>query len=263
MSFELNIERINPNHYMAAVGLHMVADVLDPGATLHFSPTKLIISGAPTLRDVLGWLKAQGVVSTVASENTVKAPKPKKAPAPKIEGEADDSENGTKSAPLRIGSLVVSWQENRPRLRPWGGSMSVAQMTRKMLLDLQADDLDPLYTLIPGAKPLPPGFDIGRGAVAQVQDLGYRTGDAEFKVRSTMELLCLLGLQRFNPVAETDTKEKGAYRFHVWKDPILISLVPAASCGKLAGVGYLGAYIFRTFQVTDKSGYAFTSANPV
>jgi CRISPR-associated protein Csb3 len=141
--------------------------------------------------------------------------------------------------------------------------MDTTSMTVEMLRALRVDDTDPLHSFAK-VHPQPPGFDIGRSAVAQPRDLGYRTGDADFKFRPTLELLCFLGLQRFNPVTVTDTKDGGTYQFHVWGEPLPVSLVPAASCGILGGVEYLGAYTFQTFHVIDQPGYyAFTSANPI
>jgi CRISPR-associated protein Csb3 len=101
-------------------------------------------------------------------------------------------------------------------------------------------------------------FDARRFAHALDTGFSLDAQDAETEAHPAVELLCLIGLQRFRPVA---TADKWAFEYSLWSTPLPVSVASAVVCGAVSrGRRYRFSLLFRDDQKRYK---AFDFATPI
>lgn len=105
-------------------------------------------------------------------------------------------------------------------------------------------------------------FDSRRGARPFSRDIGF-SPDA-LKMTTTaypaVEFLCLVGLQRCRP---QPTGEARMFDYYTWQVPLSASVLPAAVCGLLPGVGACGYRFENAFRTDQRKHKAFSPAVPL
>jgi CRISPR-associated protein Csb3 len=182
------------------------------------------------------------------------------------------------ASPLEISSpfhLRLDWWHDHlaggERYKLWAGSMSVARITSSLqatLADarLKTEDLFGVGMVVPNPenpkkKTEPFQFDTRRGASALPLDVGFSPNPLNLSTIShpAVELLCLIGLQRFRP-AQT-TVAANVFDYWTWTDPTDSRLAAGKACGILADPHAQG-YRFRTRFRTEYHK-AFCPAQPL
>jgi CRISPR-associated protein Csb3 len=129
---------------------------------------------------------------------------------------------------------------------------------------------DPPKPAVPGRKPKkgplkkrePFYFDSRRGQNAHSRDVGFSPNDLKMKTLASpvVEFLCLLGLQRSRS-ASTDRPRVLSY--FTWKEPLLISLLPAAVSGLMPGIRSRGYQFENRFRSGKKQLKAYYPSTPL
>jgi CRISPR-associated protein Csb3 len=162
------------------------------------------------------------------------------------------------SAPFNL--RLDWWTDDRSRgaeLKTWAGQQKVTRIAEAMQATLIEDIVagetlfesnGVLYEAGSRKKKVEPFyFDSRRAAQAHAIDIGFSpdTQGMEMPVHSTVELLCLVGLQRFRPRVNDDRSRT----YRVWTTPMpIVAAAAIASCG--AEVPNASDYRFRLLYRT-------------
>lgn len=135
------------------------------------------------------------------------------------------------------------WNDDRSRgaeLKTWAGQQKVARIAAAMQATLLEDTISAdtlldsnavLYEAGSRTKKVEPFyFDSRRAAQAHAVDIGFSpdTQQMEMPVHSVVELLSLVGLQRFRPRVNEDRSRT----YRVWGNPLpIVAAAAVASCG--------------------------------
>lgn len=238
-SVTIAVNPANPGHYFACCGL------LELAARLFANNTSVPAHGwfeqdsmsrewrfnlanTPPLRDILEKITAAEITAL-------------------------DSDDGTAS-PLHIGipfNVRLDWWKTAARdtaaLKVWAGTMECPRIARAMqaavktaageadfaLENVLFDARIAYDTQNPASKVEPFYFDAIRGPNAHSRDVGFSANDLGLKTLASpaVELLTLVGLQRSTPAPAPEIARN--FDYHLWANPLPISLLPAAVNGLL------------------------------
>jgi CRISPR-associated protein Csb3 len=204
----------------------------------------------------------------------------KKLPYPK---EARRVELGTKAregavifgAPF---SLVLNWWQSVDEQTPktWAGRQEIHKIARAAQDALAAiADFTQLFNhacvmRLPAEYRSKPGdekkavepfyFDARRFVHSLDTGFSLDVQDAETVAHPAVELLALVGLQRFRPVA---SEERGALDYFVWSTPLSVSVASAVAAGAAA---YPDASLYKShlrYRDNQRRYKAFSETNPL
>lgn len=142
---------------------------------------------------------------------------------------------------------------NIGKLKPWAGNTSVRDIAddmRQALKTLLGDNtIDAIERVLFATSITNRGepfyFDANRAVNARAQDVGFsadkiRKGGVRISTAAApaVELLSLVGLQRSRPpLVINERGREREYDYHLWRDPLPVSLLPAAVAGLLSDAG--------------------------
>lgn len=240
MSFAVRVDVTNPGQVLACCGLFELATRLDRDAVAHFAAQEFVVTSSGDLPAVLTAVTSAGLTPS-------------------------DPEDPTAS-PLAVGapfSLRLDWWKDTltggRELKVWAGSMQSTRIAQAMLAALRdpvlhAPDLFDRGQIVfdpadPTKKVEPFYFDARRAANAHARDIGFSPNDLDLTTTAfpAVEVLCLIGLQRFRP---RPTGELRVFELWTWPRPLPARLAPVVLAG---AVPMAGAQRYR-FEVWFRSG---------
>ena len=185
---------------------------------------------------------------------------------------SDDNEMDHKTCPLRLGSpfdLRLDWwldETGGDRLKTWAGQQSILRIAPAMKQAFpstcSAEEFYQTSLIITDPtnrrKSVEPFyFDARRFAHALDVGFSLDVQGAETLAHPTVELLCLIGLQRFRPSA---TIEKWSFEYYLWSVPLSAPIAAAVVCGEI--LGGMGLRFQLRFRDNQKRYKAFSFAIP-
>jgi CRISPR-associated protein Csb3 len=271
MSIRINVDPTNPGQFFACCGLLELADRVWPGTEGWFAQDdrEFTIAGGGRLRELLAVAKA----TTFAGADD------------EDEGEdesADDDDDAATLEPLHIDSPVqlrLDWWADKS-IKTWAGSMNVRLIAIAMCNSIDVNRIDPFnqsQIVFDPLKPSPPGsklkkdklkkrepfyFDAQRGPNAHSRDVGFSPNDLQMKTTASpaVEFLCLIGLQRCRPAP---TSRQRIHDYFTWKEPLDVSLLPAAVSGLMPFIRSRGYRFENRFRSGQKKLKAYYPSKPL
>jgi len=246
----LALDPANPGHYFACCGLFELASRLHPEATAHFDGNNFIIHAPTTLADMCGSIKNARITILDPDDKT--------------------------ASPLNIAepfSLRIDWWKTTTAftnaLKVWAGTMEAPRISKAMqgALDVSKGervlfDLRVAFDTTDGSKKVEPFyFDANRGPNADSRDVGFSPNDLGLETLASpaVEFLCLVGLQRAIPHPVGNR----LFDYHLWTDPIPLSLLAAAVNGLIQPQQH-PAYRFESwYRTSQRKHKAFLTAKPI
>ena len=235
----LRLNPANPAHYFSCCGLFEVATILTPDVHAWFS------KDGSTFHIAAAALSVKELLSKLTSAE-ISALDPNNRPLTPLQ--ISFKGNAHELRPLRIDW----WRHENSligKLKPWAGQMSVRDITDDMRKTLKRElklhtpeFLEKVFFLSSISNNGEPFyFDANRALNAKAQDVGFsldklKKGGIKITPIATpaIELLCLIGLQRARPVLAVNERGKEReYDYHLWSNPLPLSLLAAAVIGIL------------------------------
>jgi CRISPR-associated protein Csx14 len=237
----------NPGQFFACCGLFELADRMWPGVEAWFEEGEFVISGGGTLHDLLQEIATLDLMQ--------------------LDREDDTSSPALLRSP-RMRELRLDWWWDEASggrdLKVWAGTMESVRIGRAMrhalrdttlwnagLFDVGMIVYDPEDN---SKKVEPYYFDARRAPNAHSRDVGFSANDLSLTTTAfpAVELLCLVGLQRFRPKRMGRTR---AYRYTVWRTPLPMVAASATVPGFVANVGITFEFEnwYRTGQKKHKA----------
>ena len=262
----IHLNPSNPGHYFACCGLFELAAALEPDARAWFaedSATFHITATGFSLKELL--------VKITAPEVTAIDPEDK--PLTPLQISLVGADNKQRA-------LRLDWWRHEGgavgKLKTWAGQMSVRDIADDMRTTLQNElssqapgVLEDILSLSSTSNAGEPFYlDANRASNAKARDVGFsvdKLKKGSVRISSTVfpsvELLCLVGLQRTRPSLTVNNRgQEREYDYHLWHKPIPPSLLAAAVSGFLPDTG-------RNFRFSNpsraKDYRAFATANLV
>ena len=281
----VNVDLTNPGQFFACCGLLELADRLWPGAegwfVIECGEFAIHTEHGPTatLAKLIEELRNCDISGLTEEENQEREFLEREKRRLKVEGdklsdaqEQRRKELGTKAraGAIRLGSpfsLVLDWwqiDDENTAPKTWAGRQELHRIARaaqnaipavgsyKELLDYPAvmrltsdyhkkksdedTTVEPFY------------FDARRFAHALDTGFSLDTQDAETTAHPAVELLTLVGLQRFRP----HVASKRCFRHGVWTHPLSTTVATAVTCGAIAGAT---TYEFYLLSRDDQDRY--------
>jgi len=256
-TISVHVDPANPGQFFACCGLLELADRLWKGAEGWFCEKEFYcraLNGPGGGERTLG-----GLVRAVA-EVSLQAVVP------------EDEYSSPIDIPSPFELRLDWWKDDRAggdRLKTWAGSMRgfrIACAMQSMLSreELQTTALLDYATVVydpaePDNKVEPFYFDARRGSSARPIDIGF-SPDA-LKIESlaypAVEFLCLVGIQRFRPLA---TDRPRVFEYYRWAIPLAARIAPLAACGVLPHADVRGFRFENAFRTDQRKHKAFTTA---
>ena len=185
--------------------------------------------------------------------------------------------NDDHASPLEILSpfnLRLDWwldgRSDGEYLKIWAGSMSCVHIARAMQAPLRDPNFQTESLLDRGVllqtseddKREPFYFDGRRGVNAQPLDVGFSQNKLKMKTLAhpAVELLCLVGLQRFRP-RKADTSR--SFEYFEWLSPLTLPIAALAACGILVPHATWGFRFETPFRTDKRMHKAFSMATPI
>lgn len=263
-NISINVDVTNPGQFFACCGLLELAHRLCPGAEGWFENGRFGLvadCGNLTLPQVSNRLQACELVP-------------------------DDAEADDKTCPLRLREKATANCGNHPlfmlldwwlddsgvggSLKTWAGQQKVTVISRAMLhsavADGAADDAwfdcgRPAHLPDSPTKVVEPFyFDARRFAHALDTGFSLDAQGAETVAHPAVELLCLIGLQRFRP--RQSSESKWAFEYWTWPRPLCAPVAAAVACGAVNVPGQQGYRFALRFRDDQKRYKAFDFATP-
>jgi CRISPR-associated protein Csb3 len=130
------------------------------------------------------------------------------------------------------------------------------ELWTESLFDYSAVVFDPAE---PAKKVEPYHFDSRRGALARPIDAGFSLDplDLVSVTFPAVEILCLVGLQRFRPRCMPQAR---FFEYFTWGIPLGADVAPAAVCGWLPGTQPRGFHFENGFRTDQRKHKAFMPA---
>jgi len=75
-----------------------------------------------------------------------------------------------------------------------------------------------------------------------------------------VEFLCLVGIQRFRPLA---TETPRVFNYYTWAIPLAARIAPLAACGVLTHAAVRGFRFENAFRTDQRKHKAFTTATAI
>jgi CRISPR-associated endonuclease/helicase Cas3 len=246
-TLSLALDPANPGHYFACCGLFELTSCLYPEATAHFNGNRFIIHAPTTLVELFRAIK-NGRISALDRDDATASPL-------------------YLAEPFRI--RIDWWKNPTPStsaLKTWAGTMEAPRIAQAMqrAIDSSAGDrvlfdLKIAFDVANSTKKVEPFyFDANRGPNADSRDVGFSPNDLRLETLAApaVEFLCLIGLQRATP------RPVGArlFDYHLWTDPISVSLLAAVVNGSLQPEPH-PVYRFESwFRTSQRKHKAFLPA---
>lgn len=256
-SFSIKVDHTNPGQFFACCGLLELAHRLWPGAEGWFEDSVFQVAAAQC---------GDGLAGLVACLR-------------RMEIRSDDVAANDKTCPLRLSSdrllsLRLDWWRDEDgvggSLKTWAGQQRVTVISRAMLhttvsedtagmgwFDLGAVAHDPD---VPGKAVEPFYFDARRYAHALDAGFSIDAIGAAAIAYPSVELLALIGLQRFRPRAAE--QDKWTFEYFTWNQPLGIAAA-AVACGAVPIVGRRGFRFRLQFRDDQKRYKAFGFASQI
>jgi CRISPR-associated protein Csb3 len=199
--------------------------------------------------------------------------------------EADDSDGDgdevvDRSTPLDVGApfdLRLDWWLDRAAggrdLKVWAGTMNNARIAKAMRSAMRASAFgdEALFDIgqvvndpdKPTKKVEPFYFDARRAPNAHSRDVGFSLDALNLTVTAfpAVELLCLIGLQRFRPRPHPHKRRVFTYR--AWPAPLPVEIAALAVAGAVPVPGTRTFQFENWFRTGQKKHKAFRPAVPV
>jgi CRISPR-associated protein Csb3 len=222
ITLELNLR--NPGQFLACCGLLELASRLDPEARGWFGEEAFHLAHqGPDLWRAIRECDIR-TVPAVASADVANDGKREKEP---------------KSPPIELGgpfNLRLDWWEEESAteagFKTWSGGQTVMGFLEGMRSQLPPPDRTPQTVLtdtLPLRKPKPFYFDCRLSRFTSL-DMGFSTEHFTAAFSPAVELLALVGLQRFRP-AEIERRE--TYAYCSWSVPLYVRIAAAVAHGLL------------------------------
>lgn len=262
MSVVVELDPTNPGHFFAACGLMELASRATAGATLaRFEGPTFVVDTGRTLTELLCDLVAGGLRPVESEED----------------GDSEDEEAGSgAAAPIEIGtepSLLLDWWQDLRHgrdLKLWAGTMNGPRIAQAMLSAIADPSLHTARifdhaTVVmdpenPSKKVEPFYFDARRAGNASSRDVGFAPNDLKLETLAfpAVEILCLIGLQRFRPAPVPG--QRRVFDYCTWNEWLPILVAPAVSCG-LVHIPGTTRYRFESwFRTSQRKHKAFKPA---
>ena len=237
-AIRINVDPTNPGQFFACCGLLELADRLWPGAEGWFADKEFVIHAGGGMTNLLAALSS----------------------TPLDQLDAADDMTSPLGLPTPFNLRLDWWQDTRSggsSFKTWAGQQKVVSIARAMHGAISraaglGKDLLEFTEVIPDPDEpkkvvAPFYFDARRAGGAHNLDIGF-SPDAQ-KIETTsypvVELLCLIGLQRFRPAANEDR----TFSYFAWTQPQPANLAAAISAGGLETPDAT-AYSFRLLYRT-------------
>jgi CRISPR-associated protein Csb3 len=249
----IRVDVTNPGQFFACCGFLELVGRLSPGAEARFAIGKFEVRADIELKAAITKIVQAEMIPT-------------------------EPEDATASPILIQGpfNLRLDWWKTEDRntlgLKVWAGRMETFRILRAMQHAMRAEEFLSEDLLNIGAVAYDPNdplnkvepfyYDARRGPNADSRDVGFSVNDLGITTTASpaVEFLCLIGLQRCQPVPTDPTNRPRIYDYHAWTVPAAPVLLPAAVSGRLdKGPGYQFESWYRTSQRKHK---AFLRANP-
>lgn len=257
-AISVDVDPMNPGQFFGACGLLELADRLWRGAEGWFETSRSFVVRARHVQ--FHPVDLASLLSSLAGADLHQV-----------------DQNDDFSSPIHLGSPFdlrldwwTDWRARGDRLKVWAGSMRGARIARAMKAVLVQSGfhdhsiLDRAMVVHepddPKQKVEPFYFDARRGASSLALDIGFMPDSLKGMTTAAypaVELLCLVGLQRFRP-AETDSPR--VFEYHTWGLPLDARVAPAAVCGLLPHVNACGYRFENAFRTGQKKHKAFVPA---
>ncbi|HOI53946.1 MAG TPA: hypothetical protein PLP01_01720 [Phycisphaerae bacterium] len=213
----IDVDLANPGQFLACCGLLELAGRLDPEAVGWFRGDVFYLAFA-----------GPDLLTTIAACSV-------DALADYDEADTDDE---AKSPPVLLGdpySLRLDWwnDENATRagFKTWSGGQTVLGFVRGMRSHIRRNMGDrQLLKAMPVRTPKPFYFD-GRLSRLTSLDMGFSAQRFAAAFSPAVELLALIGLQRFRPFTII---ERERYGFVTWREPLPPAVAAAVASGMIA-----------------------------
>lgn len=216
---KLDVELTNPGQFLACCGLLELANRLDAEAMGWFD--------GPTFNVAC---KADDVLSIFLQSN-IEPVGSAKTPLDKASGKPEESPPVLIHSPFEL--LLDWWDEEdavRSGFKTWAGGQTVMGFIRGMrdhLNNTGNKDRDCLIRSIAIRQPKPFYFDSRISRLTSL-DLGFSAEKFTTAFSPAVELLALIGMQRFRP---STIVERERYAFVTWKEPLPASIAAAVASG--------------------------------
>jgi len=244
-TFSIHVDVTNPGQYFACCGLLELAHRLWPGAEGWFGEGGFSIRASsanePSLAKLIECLK--GCTLTSADPNV------------------DD-----KTCPIRMANgfaMRIDWWLHKEapssRLKTWAGQQGGLKIALAMKDKLPASNEGMLNGGV--NAPAPYYFDSRR--FAHALDAGFSLDVQQMDVQAypAVELLALIGLQRFRP---SSTGDRWSFAYQIWTKPLMAATASAICAGAVTGhTGYQYRVRFRDDQKRFKAFTQATITQPV
>lgn len=257
-SIRVAVDPTNPGQFFACCGLLELADRLWPGAE--------------------GWFEKESREFCIACEKTLPELVHAVAHASVTLIDTDDIYSGRVCIDISNRPFTLDWwhelggRKDAKDLKVWAGTMESHGIAQAMQHAMRGEpfltpDLFNVGMVVTDAddtskKKEPYYFDARRGPNAHSRDVGFSANDLGLTTMAfpAVEFLCLVGLQRCQPVRNGDSR---IYDYFTWSVPILPNVLPAAVAGLLPHVGGRGYRFENWFRTGQRKHKAFLPAIPI
>ncbi len=267
-SFCMKVDLLNPGEFFACCGIFELADRLWPGAEAWFADEPdgfcVMLGPGQHLRPVeqlcddlarcsLGVLMEEGERSELAALSGI----PKKNRTQEQQDRLGQLQSRERVAPILLGDpfqLRLDWwndEEDAGALKTWAGQQSAFVIARSMQDALRDADRRGCrllqYACTTSNEPF--YFDARRAWTALDAGFSADALDLSIETRPAVELLALVGLQRFRPV-----REGSQFSYSTWGKPCPPSVARAAACGAIS-LGRRRTYQFSLYNRDRRGRY--------
>lgn len=249
-TIRLHVDATNPGQFFACCGFLELAGRLCSEAEGWFENGDFCVRCGHAFEEVIEAIRGAELVKLIPADAT--------------------------ASPISINApfkLRLDWWKANDRatagLKVWAGTMESFRIAQAMLQAMRAEAfLTPNLFNVgviaydpedPAKKVEPFYFDARRGPNAHSRDVGFSPNDLGLTTTAfpAVEFLCLVGLQRCQPIP---TERPRIYDYHAWNVPLEPMLLPAAVAGLLPSTA---AYRFESwFRTGQKKHKAFLTAKP-
>ena len=274
-AFDAPVDPTNPGQYLACGGLLCLADAIHPGSLGWFSENRFHLEGPESFRDRLPGLsfRCLGVnpdrpapIGAVDAARDRSKAAPKGSDARKLaQQEVRDLQNAALEVRLDDRPLLVLdwWLEAGMQdagFKTWsGGQVAAPHMEQMAARAAEPDPADAWAALEIGPADGKPFYFDSRLSRLTSLDLGFSSEKFHAAFSPAVELLAMIGLQRFRP----RTLERRAwYAYGLWSQPLPLPLA-ALAASTLAPTLSDRAFRFPLVRRTGGKYKALGPAEPV